>query len=86
VPLEKRYREIGSASYFHDFQCRRFNIKYTDEKGERRFAHSLNDTAIPTPRVLVSLVENYQNADGSVTIPEVLRPYMGGKERIGAQQ
>ncbi len=82
VPLEQKYREIGSASYFHDFQCRRFNIKYTDAEGQRRFAHSLNDTAIPTPRILVSLIENYQNADGSVTIPEVLRPYMGGREKI----
>lgn len=82
VPMEQKYREIGSASYFHDFQCRRFNIKYTDADGERRFAHSLNDTAIPTPRILVSLVENYQNEDGSVTIPPVLRPYMGGREKI----
>lgn len=82
VPMEEKYREISSASYFHDFQCRRFNIKYTDENGERRFAHSLNCTAIPTPRILVSLVENYQNADGSVTIPEVLRQYMGGRDRI----
>ena len=82
VPMEKKYREIGSASYFHDFQCRRFNIKYIDRDGERRFAHSLNDTAIPTPRILVSLVENYQNEDGSVTIPEVLRPYMNGRGKI----
>jgi seryl-tRNA synthetase len=86
VPLEGKYREISSASYFHDFQCRRFNIKYTDEGGERRFAHSLNCTAIPTPRILVSLVENYQNADGSVTIPEALRPYMGGRDKIVANK
>lgn len=82
VPMEETYREISSASYFHDFQCRRFNIKYTDTAGERRFAHSLNCTAIPTPRILVSLVENYQNGDGSVTIPEALRPYMGGRDKI----
>lgn len=78
VPLEQRYREISSASYFHDFQTRRFNIRYRDGEGKTRYAHSLNCTAIPTPRILVSLIENYQQADGSVTIPEVLRPYLGG--------
>lgn len=82
VPKEGKYREISSASYFHDFQCRRFNIRYRDAEGKLRYAHSLNCTAIPTPRILVSLVENYQQADGSVTIPEVLRPYMGGQTVI----
>ncbi len=80
VPREGKYREISSASYFHDFQCRRFNIRYRDAEGKMRYAHSLNCTAIPTPRILVSLVENFQEADGSVRIPEVLRPYMGGTE------
>lgn len=83
VPLEETYREISSASYFHDFQTRRLNIRYRAEDGSMRFAHSLNSTAIPTPRILVSLVENYQQADGSILIPEKLIPYMG-KERIGA--
>ncbi len=82
VPGEKTYREISSASYFHDFQTRRFNIRYRDEEGKVRYAHSLNCTAIPTPRILVSLVENFQQADGSILIPEALRPYFG-KERIG---
>ncbi len=82
VPKEERYREISSASYFHDFQTRRGNIRYKDKDGTLRFAHSLNCTAIPTPRILVSLVENYQEADGSVRIPEVLRPYMGGETHI----
>ncbi|MEN9920165.1 MAG: seryl-tRNA synthetase, seryl-tRNA synthetase [Candidatus Parcubacteria bacterium] len=82
VPGEKTYREISSASYFHDFQTRRFNIRYRDEAGKVRYAHSLNCTAIPTPRILVSLVENFQQADGSIKIPEVLRPYFG-KEVIG---
>ncbi len=84
VPGEQTYREIGSASYFHDFQTRRLNIRYRDADGKTRFAHSLNNTAIPTPRILVSLVENYQQEDGSVVIPEVLRPYMG-KDRITKQ-
>lgn len=82
VPKEEKYREISSASYFHDFQTRRGNIKYKDKEGTVKFAHSLNCTAIPTPRILVSLIENYQNADGSITVPEVLRPYMGGQEKI----
>ncbi|MEK7462674.1 MAG: serine--tRNA ligase [Patescibacteria group bacterium] len=82
VPGEKTYREISSASYFHDFQTRRFNIRYRDEAGKVRYAHSLNCTAIPTPRILVSLVENFQQADGSIKIPEVLQKYFG-KEMIG---
>ncbi len=82
VPGEKTYREISSASYFHDFQTRRFNIRYRDTDGKVRYAHSLNCTAIPTPRILVSLIENFQQADGSIKIPPVLRPYFG-KEQIG---
>ena len=81
VPKENKYREIASASYFHDFQTRRFGIRYKEDKG-MHYAHSLNQTAIATPRILVSLIENYQQADGSVKIPEVLRQYMGGKEFI----
>jgi seryl-tRNA synthetase len=77
VPLEQKYREISSASYFHDFQTRRFNIRYKDEEGKMKYAHSLNCTAAPTPRFLVSLVENFQQADGSIKIPHVLQKYMG---------
>ncbi len=77
VPLEQKYREISSASYFHDFQTRRFNIRYKDAEGKMRYAHSLNCTAIPTPRILVSLVENFQQVDGTVKIPAVLAPYFG---------
>lgn len=82
VPGEKTYREISSASYFHDFQTRRFNIRYRDAEGKMRYAHSLNCTAIPTPRILVSLLENFQQADGTILVPEALRPYMG-KDVIG---
>lgn len=81
VPKEEKYREISSASYFHDFQTRRLGIRYKDDDGKLRYAHSLNCTAIPTPRILVSLVENFQEADGSIRIPEVLVPYMG-KDKI----
>ncbi|MEK7173940.1 MAG: serine--tRNA ligase [Patescibacteria group bacterium] len=82
VPSENKYREIASASYYHDFQTRRFNTRYSDGKA-KYFAHSLNATAIPTPRVLVSLVENYQREDGSIKIPEVLQKYIG-KDSITA--
>lgn len=82
VPGEQTYREISSASYFHDFQTRRFNIRYRDEVGKVRYAHSLNCTAIPTPRILVSLVENFQQADGTIKIPLVLQSYFG-KAQIG---
>lgn len=77
VPSENTYREIASASYYHDFQTRRFNIRY-DDNGKKLYAHSLNATAIPTPRILVSLVENFQQADGSIKIPDPLVPYMNG--------
>lgn len=82
VPGEQKYREISSASYFHDFQTRRLNIRYRDEDGTMRFPHSLNSTAIPTPRILVSIVENYQQADGTIKVPDALVPYVG-KSVIG---
>ncbi len=78
IPKEGKYREIASASYYHDFQTRRFNTRYKDSDGKIKYAHSLNATAIPTPRILVSLVENFQQADGSIKIPDVLVPYMNG--------
>ena len=77
VPLEEKYREISSASYFHDFQTRRFNIRYKDKNGKLQYAHSLNCTAIPTPRILVSLVENFQQEDGSIKVPKALHLYLG---------
>ena len=82
VPGENTCREISSASSFHDFQTRRLNIRYRDAEGDLKFAHSLNSTAIPTPRILVSIVENYQQADGTIQVPEALVPYVG-KNVIG---
>ena len=82
VPGEKKYREISSASYFHDFQTRRFNIRYKNQDGDMRFAHSLNCTAIPTPRILVSLIENFQTEHGEIKIPDVLQKYMAHTEII----
>jgi seryl-tRNA synthetase len=83
MPSQEKYRETHSSSYFHDFQTRRLNIRYRDESGKLRFVHSLNNTACATSRLPASLIENYQQEDGSIKIPEVLRPYMGGREYIG---
>lgn len=77
MPSEMKYRETHSASYFHDFQTRRLNIRYRDTDGVMRFVHSLNNTALALPRILCQIVENNQRADGSIVIPEVLRAYMG---------
>ncbi len=77
------YREGSSASYYHDFQTRRFNIRYRDGKDKLRFVHSLNSTASAIPRLLAALAENCQQADGSLAVPEVLRPYLGGQVKIG---
>jgi seryl-tRNA synthetase len=77
MPSEQRYRETHSSSYFHDFQTRRLNIRYRDEQGVLRYAHSLNNTALAMPRILCQIVENYQQADGSVQVPEVLQAAMG---------
>lgn len=81
VPSEDKYRETHSASYFHDFQARRLGIKYRDGD-KNRFVHSLNNTAIAAPRILVPIIENNQQADGSIKVPEVLIPYIG-KNFIG---
>ena len=77
VPSQNKYRETHSCSYFHDFQTRRLNIKYKDVDGKSKFTHSLNNTALATPRILIQIVENYQQADGSIKVPEVLQKYMG---------
>lgn len=82
MPSEKKYRETHSSSYFHDFQTRRLNIRYRDAEGTLRYAHSLNNTALAMPRILCQIVENNQRADGSITVPEVLRGAMG-KDVIG---
>jgi len=81
MPSEKTYRETHSSSYFHDFQTRRLNIRYRDDSGTLRYAHSLNNTALAMPRVLCQIVENYQESDGSVRVPDALVGYMG-KDRI----
>jgi seryl-tRNA synthetase len=91
MPGRGGYGETHSASRLYDYQCRRLNMRYRTAasagggggKGETVFCHSLNNTVIASPRVLIPILENHQNADGSVTIPDVLRPYMGGRAKIG---
>jgi seryl-tRNA synthetase len=82
IPSEGRYRETHSCSYFHEWQARRVNIRYRDEDGKVKFVHTLNNTAIASPRILLPLFEVHQQADGRVRIPEALRPFMGGQEYI----
>ncbi len=83
VPSEGRYRETHSDSYFHDYQARRADIRYRGEDGVVRFAHTLNNTALASTRAIIALVENHQQADGRVRIPEALRPWLGGQEFLG---
>ena len=77
-PASNIYRELSSASYYHDFQTRRFNIRYDDGE-KKRYVHSLNCTAVATPRILAAIVENFQQEDGSIKIPPVLQKYFGGE-------
>ena len=82
MPSRNNWGETHSASRFYDFQARRLDLRYRDADGKTKFCHTLNNTVIASPRILIPILELYQNGDGSVTIPEVLRPYMGGRERI----
>jgi seryl-tRNA synthetase len=79
VVSENRYRETHSCSALHDWQARRANLRYRDSTGKPRFCFTLNNTALATPRILVMLLENHQNADGTVNVPAVLQPYMNKK-------
>ncbi len=81
-PRQKKYFEVGSCSNLGDAQARRLRIRVVGENGERYFAHTLNNTVVAPPRMLIAFLENNLQADGSVRIPEVLRPYMGGKEAL----
>ena len=85
VPSQGQYRETHSVSEFYDWQARRADLRYRDEDGKVRHAYTLNNTAIATPRILVPFLEVHQQSDGSVRVPEKLRPYMG-TEVLGAQR
>lgn len=82
MPSYNRYVEISSCSNFEDFQARRANLRFRDTDGQVKFVHTLNGSALAVGRTFAALLENYQNADGSVTIPDVLRHFMGNLERI----
>ena len=83
MPSYNRYVEISSCSNFEDFQARRANIKFKDNmKDKARYVHTLNGSGLAVGRTTAAVLENFQQADGSIIIPEVLRPYMGGLERI----
>ena len=83
LPGQDRYREISSCSVCGDFQARRMNARYRPAEGKgTRFVHTLNGSGVAVGRALVAVLENYQNPDGSVTVPDALRPYMGGLEKI----
>ena len=81
-PRQKKYFEVGSCSNLTDAQARRLSIRYKDEDGKTKLAHTLNNTVVAPPRMLIAFIENHLQADGSVTIPEALQPYMGGKKVI----
>ncbi len=83
APGQKEWLEVSSVSNFGDFQARRANIRFRDEEGKINFVHTLNGSGLALPRIVAALLENYQEADGTVTIPEALRPYMRGMEKIG---
>jgi len=82
MPSRNAYGETHSASRFYEFQGRRLNMRYRDADRKVRFCHTLNNTVIASPRILIPILELYQNADGTVAVPEALRPYMGGIEVI----
>ena len=82
-PRQKKYFEVGSCSNLGDAQARRLQIRVRGENGEKYFAHTLNNTVVAPPRMLIAFLENNLQADGNVRIPEALRPYMGGKEFLG---
>ncbi len=81
IPSRNGYGETGSASNFLDWQARRLNVRYKDKNGDKKFVYMLNDTALPSPRIFIAILENYQQADGSIRVPDVLKKY-AGKEFI----
>jgi len=88
MPAQNGYREVVSCSNCTDYQARRLNIRYREKEGAptRGFVHTLNSTAIATGRTMVAIIENYQQEDGTIIVPEVLRKYMGGIDKINAKR
>ncbi len=86
APGCEEWLEVTSVSTFSDFQARRANLRYRPAGGRPQFLHTMNGSGLALPRVMIAIMENYQNEDDSFTVPEVLRPYLGGQERIGVQE
>jgi seryl-tRNA synthetase len=82
LPAQNTYREISSVSNCEAFQARRLQARFRNESGKPELVHTLNGSGLAVGRTLVAVLENYQNVDGSVTVPEVLRPYMNGLEKL----
>ena len=85
LPGSNRWAETGSASNFLDWQARRLNVKYVNKNGEKKYAYLLNNTALPTPRPLIAIIENYQTKKGTIVVPKVLRKWMSGIKEINKQ-
>ena len=83
MPSRKAYSETHSASRFYEYQARRLKLRYKDKERNPKFCHTLNNTVIASPRILIPLVEIHQTADGRIGVPKALRPYLGGREVIG---
>jgi seryl-tRNA synthetase len=83
LPAQNAYREISSCSNFEAYQARRMQARFRNDKGKPEHVHTLNGSGLAVGRTLVAILENYQNADGSVTVPDALRPYMNGQEKLG---
>jgi seryl-tRNA synthetase len=83
VPSEGKYRETHSCSSLHDWQARRTQTRYRDNDNKVQFVHTLNNTAIATPRILVPFLENHQQADGTIKVPKKLIPYLDGRTVLG---
>ncbi len=86
VPSQNRYREVSSCSNFESFQARRANIKFRDSNNKKSYVHTLNGSGLAVGRVMIALIENCQEEDGSVTVPEALRPYVGGREKLAEKK
>jgi len=86
MPSRGGYGETHSASRFHEYQARRLKLRYRSRDKSIHYCHTLNNTVIASPRVLIALVENHQTPDGRIRVPKALRPYLGGREIIGENQ
>lgn len=83
APAQDRWLEVSSCSNFKDYQARRANIRYRNEEGRPAFVHTINGSGVALPRLVIALLENNQQADGSIVLPEAIRPYMGGLQQLG---